>query len=277
VNPFYPAANFQHIDGEAKRSKDNTGMNQQAETVKAMVSSTFADDNDLSSTNSEHSASTRSRTIGLGDDREESFRLHHYNYNPKMVTFSTIEVREYPIIPGDNPASLSGVPLTIDWIPVETASCNVDEYEANKPPPRQMFELRMPSSYRKDLLQTLGFPRSELVASVRTVNIFRNQRRRTVETMQFCKAEEALEKVKRAALNVTLWRSKKAQERKFLQKFAKQMHSFHDEPLLKDCCGKKNTTTDCCLHSSIKTDITCEEDDEPLPPPFRHKDSIRVR
>jgi hypothetical protein len=249
------------------------------DTMNTMVSSTCVDNNTASTTQSDHSVS--SYTIGLRDDLEES---HHggIDHNqkqkyPKMVTFSTIEVREYPIIPGDNPASLSGVPLTIDWTPFETASCHVDEYEANKPPSRQMVELRMPPSYRKELLRRLGFSRSELLASLQTTTIVRNQRRRTVETMQYYKAQEALEKVKRAALNATLRRSKKSQEKKFLQNFAKQMHTFHKDELFQDCSRHNSITTVSSACESLEVVVVVSNSKELSPPLFQHKSPSGVR
>jgi len=138
----------------------------------------------------------------------------------KRVSFSNIEIKEYPIIPDVNPAVTRGVPIAIDWDPINEVSCSVDEYEESRPTPRSQVELRMPATHRNDLLRRLGFSHRDILESVKEANLARNRRVRTMETMQLEPAQAAFERMTRAALNATLRRGKKAEEKKLLHDFA---------------------------------------------------------
>ncbi|KAG7341771.1 hypothetical protein IV203_026290 [Nitzschia inconspicua] len=200
-----------------------------------------------------------------------------YSTTRRKISFTSIEVREYPILPGDNPAGFSGVPVTIDWTPLEIASCSVDEYEATKAPPRNAMELRMPPNYRRDLLQQLGFSRSEILSSLKHANLVRNQRRRTFETMHLSLVQEAVEKVKRAALNATIRRAKKSKEKQLLESFTKT--KFMSKPSVK-------VDSSHSLETSVDTDDESlghhmfdetEKKMEQSPSLFRHNHSIMIR
>jgi hypothetical protein len=135
------------------------------------------------------------------------------------VCFSTIEIKEYPIIAGDNPAVTIGAPITIDWIPFSDEKCTVDDYEERRPSPRSMVELRMPSTYRMQLLRSLGFTREEVQKCIKAANITRNHRSRTNETMALFRAQESLEMMTRAMLNVTFRRTAKKREKLIMNSY----------------------------------------------------------
>jgi hypothetical protein len=140
------------------------------------------------------------------------------------------------MIPGDNPAAIGGVPVTIQWEPVEEQLFAVDEFEASRSTPRSMIEMRMPPSYRSDLLRRLGFSRGDVTAALKAANIVRAQRRRTAETLNFSVVQESLEKVKRATLNVTLRRGKKVQEKSYWQHSVEAMLPMHRMTAKKTTC-----------------------------------------
>jgi hypothetical protein len=145
----------------------------------------------------------------------------------KSVSFDSMVVKEYPIIPGINPAVTLGVPLTIDWQPLdETIICSVDEYQESRPPPRTMVELRMPASYRYELLRRLGYSRNELLQHAKHATIVRNQRRQTDATLHLQQTQEALERSFRAVRNVTWNRAEKAKEKELLKGYLNS--SEHD-------------------------------------------------
>lgn len=140
--------------------------------------------------------------------------------NSSQVSFSQIHIREYPIIVGDNPSVLTGTPVTIDWEFVEEMEFAVDEYEQGKPTaPRTMVELRMPASHRDAILKKQGFSLSERNHGKKMANIAKSRRRRTSETMALSKAAEQVELWTRATKNATWGRSRKQQERNYLQPF----------------------------------------------------------
>ena len=49
--------------------------------------------------------------------------------NKKSVTFDSINIREYDVILGDNPACSDGPPLSLDWTFTESTSSTIDDYE----------------------------------------------------------------------------------------------------------------------------------------------------
>ena len=54
------------------------------------------------------------------------------NKKKEEVRFVSVELREYPIILGDNPSCTAGPPIAIalDWDYDTLTSCTIDEYES---------------------------------------------------------------------------------------------------------------------------------------------------
>jgi hypothetical protein len=74
------------------------------------------------------------------------------------VSFSSLEIRSYNIIPGDAPTT-SGPPISLDWDydPGSTTTYDVNYYESfrsNEAPRRNKSELLMPGSYRREMLMS---------------------------------------------------------------------------------------------------------------------------
>ena len=137
----------------------------------------------------------------------------------RTVSFSTLEMREYPIIVGENPGVTMGVPLTIGWEHASEIRCSVDDYENSRPKPRSMIELRIPSSMRSEILKRSGFTRNEIMAGIKRANIGRKKRTRTKEMMGLSSIEESVELIVRALLNATIRRRRKRLEREFLDDY----------------------------------------------------------
>mmetsp|Transcript_43393 Transcript_43393/g.104874 ORF Transcript_43393/g.104874 Transcript_43393/m.104874 type:complete len:185 (-) Transcript_43393:75-629(-) len=135
------------------------------------------------------------------------------------VGFANIQIREYPIIVGDNPSIMTGTPITIDWTHVDEFDCSVDDYERTKPKSRNMMELRLPARNRDDILKAQGFSLKDRNAGMKAANTTRRQRRRTSNTMNLSAATETLEIAKRATLNATVHRSRKQKERELLSPY----------------------------------------------------------
>ena len=53
------------------------------------------------------------------------------NQTKKKIWFNKVEIKEYPIILGDNPSTSDGVPLTIDWKPQRYEQWDLHDYEIN--------------------------------------------------------------------------------------------------------------------------------------------------
>lgn len=120
----------------------------------------------------------------------------------KKVTFSTLQIREFGIIPGDNPSVTGGCPLSICWEYDNEFTCSVDDYEETRPKARSMTELRIPSRLRDERLRRVGFSRKEIQECTKYANITRLQRRRTTETMKLAPVQEFLERAKRKTLHL---------------------------------------------------------------------------
>lgn len=158
-------------------------------------------------------------------ERVESTTASKSNNNSVVaassVAFSTIEIREYPIITGDNPAVTRGVPITIAWIPLPEQQCyDVEDYEKHRPSRnrRSRLEMRRRPSERTALLRSLGASRDEILQGTKAANIARNRRKRTSETIQLARAQEACEMIARAMRNATVRRTRKINERKMLER-----------------------------------------------------------
>jgi hypothetical protein len=134
----------------------------------------------------------------------------------KKVRFSVLQIRDYPIIVGGNPAVSKGVPVTIDWTHDGEVIASIDDYEHSRGTPRSMLELRIPPRVRTENMKRLGFSNADVLAGTKAANIVRCQRRRTIETLQTAAMEEFLEKWRRAILNATIMRGRKRREREYL-------------------------------------------------------------
>lgn len=53
--------------------------------------------------------------------------------HPKSVSFRNVEIREYKVILGDNPAVRSGgPPVQIDWTPLSSCTLSVEDHQASR-------------------------------------------------------------------------------------------------------------------------------------------------
>jgi hypothetical protein len=80
----------------------------------------------------------------------------------RSVDFSTIEVRTYPIIMGDNPSVSSGPPFTIDWDHQDAEEIDLADYEKYKPEKRTKEQILLPARVRESWLRSEGYARSEI-------------------------------------------------------------------------------------------------------------------
>ena len=169
----------------------------------------------------------------------------------RSISFSTIEITEYPYITGDNPSVSMGVPLTIAWAPLETEWSTIDDYEKKRSPRRSRIELRIPPSRRTAILRGLGFSREEIQQGTKAATTTRNRRRRTAETMNLAPAQEVCEKVTRAMMNATVRRMAKTQEKTILGSF----HPIRAKGCLPDDTMDKTETSSCFSNASSESSL----------------------
>lgn len=75
------------------------------------------------------------------------------------LSFSSISVRVYPVLIGDNPSVTEGVPLTIGWEPSAEESFAVEEYESSHKaePVSSLQEMKFTEQQRAQIAKNLGY------------------------------------------------------------------------------------------------------------------------
>jgi len=114
----------------------------------------------------------------------------------RNVRFTTISIRGYNRILGDNPSCSRGPSMSIGWTYVAEFDCiSVDKYEAIRRDSRvkEKNEMALTRSERDTLLKEAGYSRSELAYAVRQNVKIKKQRRTTVNNLQYHKLEEKTE------------------------------------------------------------------------------------
>mmetsp|Transcript_117183 Transcript_117183/g.164834 ORF Transcript_117183/g.164834 Transcript_117183/m.164834 type:complete len:155 (+) Transcript_117183:28-492(+) len=81
----------------------------------------------------------------------------------KTVSFSTIEIIEFPITLGDNPSVSSGAPLTIEWTPQDRCQFELDVFEKYRPRRRHSSRLAIAPHIREEVLLAHGFGLDEIL------------------------------------------------------------------------------------------------------------------
>ncbi|KAL3928402.1 MAG: hypothetical protein SGBAC_012665 [Bacillariaceae sp.] len=138
----------------------------------------------------------------------------------KEVSFGEIEIREYGIIPGDNPGGLAGAPLTMEWDSFSCVTIKLARYEdIRQKHRREPSELIIPESYRSTLLSGLGFSRAEIRSASKKASIGRKQRHSTLSKLRHHQMHYKLERAKRTALNVVTLGFKSHTKRSYLKKY----------------------------------------------------------
>ena len=104
------------------------------------------------------------------------------NAGKARLSFSTIEIRNYPMIVGDNPGNLnsSGVPLSIGWeynIDHNT-SWSIDDYEQQKRQEKKK-KLYIHPIQRVHILLRNGCTMDDIQAATHTVNQVRQERNKS--------------------------------------------------------------------------------------------------
>ena len=115
------------------------------------------------------------------------------------VSFSTISIRAYNRILGDNPSCSNGPSLSIGWEYVNVVEgYNLEDFEHNRLYTRRLdHEMVLSRPERESILISLGYSQIEIARAVRANIKVKNQRRRTIHNLSFSKVEEAVETVRK--------------------------------------------------------------------------------
>jgi hypothetical protein len=103
----------------------------------------------------------------------------------KLVSFESVEFRQYIRALSDNPSTTSGPPIGLGWkfIPEDTIRVDIDLYEQGcEGIRRKGRELAIPRDLRENLLREVGCTRSEMINAIRCVQ--RDKKRRNISFHQ---------------------------------------------------------------------------------------------
>mmetsp|Transcript_21458 Transcript_21458/g.52862 ORF Transcript_21458/g.52862 Transcript_21458/m.52862 type:complete len:272 (+) Transcript_21458:105-920(+) len=84
--------------------------------------------------------------------------------DPKL-SFTSISVREYPVLIGDNPSVTQGVPLTIGWEPQgDEAVYKIEDFESQHraEPVSSLQEMKFTEEERAQIAKNLGYSESKI-------------------------------------------------------------------------------------------------------------------
>mmetsp|Transcript_26643 Transcript_26643/g.32848 ORF Transcript_26643/g.32848 Transcript_26643/m.32848 type:complete len:292 (-) Transcript_26643:286-1161(-) len=141
------------------------------------------------------------------------------NISDLRVLFDQVTIREYRVVPGDNPSVSIGPPLQLDWASIQNYHASVDEYEKLRNGERRVStQMRIPETYRQRLLELHGSSQTDIAKSTKDAEIVKRQRIQTYAKPEiFSNLEENVERFSRA-LTKPFRRGKKNGE-KFQEKF----------------------------------------------------------
>ena len=133
------------------------------------------------------------------DESLESTRVEpqqQQSSSPKpSIKFSSVEIREYPRIVGDNPSCASGAPMSMDWCHYPQQYYEFDDFEEGRPEPRGRSEMQIPSRIRHQMLCCdWGCSMQSIMAAAKETKHIRELRNKTAtQSDRSFKKEERLE------------------------------------------------------------------------------------
>jgi hypothetical protein len=135
------------------------------------------------------------------------------------VRFSTIQVRQYPVTIGVNPATEFGPSLELGWKYEEAHPYDVDDYEEDRiaVPRRTQEDLVLSSYQREDLLLELGFTMRQIWNKTHEKDAYRRGVKKSM-------SKSVLAKVKNAVASIGAEKKRKAIRKKNL-KNSSESHS----------------------------------------------------
>mmetsp|Transcript_1742 Transcript_1742/g.2126 ORF Transcript_1742/g.2126 Transcript_1742/m.2126 type:complete len:222 (-) Transcript_1742:46-711(-) len=133
-----------------------------------------------------------------------------------QVTFTTLEIREFPIILGDNPALSQGPPITIGWQFMRAHKLDLEKYEKHRPTRRTYAQMNIPMELRFDLLQRCGERTKDVMNRIKEVKAYKAKRLETSSRLYRSGSDERFEKLSRGFKN--LFSDRKRKEKKYLRK-----------------------------------------------------------
>lgn len=181
----------------------------------------------------------------------------HKQRKASLVSFASVEIREYGLTLGDHPECRTGPPLALDWEYQTLGKHGIDEYEQSRIRVKDRSELLVNASHRKNLLRNIGgHSEQEIQKAVRQARKIRRQRKHT-ETLSKMgdTMEQMTTRARRRLLSVVIGKDNdntttsnttKKNKRQQQQQESQRKQDFLAQPLRQMYWNEK----DCHLSSS---------------------------
>lgn len=101
------------------------------------------------------------------------------------LDFSRVYIREYEVVPGENPSCTSGPPLELGWAHGTTLDFCIDKFEGVREGRRRLqAQMRMPADARRGLLLQHGSSQKMIREATKACAAVRKQRVQTIEELE---------------------------------------------------------------------------------------------
>lgn len=99
----------------------------------------------------------------------------------KNVKFHVVNIWEFPLVMGDNPACSAGVPITLAQEPISEMTVDVDMYEAIRKTKRRKGKRVMSVEERATIVLGAGYTLEEMARCVMKMNDIQRERIRSIQ------------------------------------------------------------------------------------------------
>ena len=122
----------------------------------------------------------------LTGNSKPSAQLQQRQSRPRSVSFDAIQINEFPVIIGDNPASNGGASLSIGWNSFSRQTVSLDLYESTrKPKKKDANSLVLSESRRHRRLRGAGFTDDQIQRAAEAADKIRLSRRHSAPSKSF--------------------------------------------------------------------------------------------
>ena len=159
-----------------------------------------------SSLGTSHETTSQNNNIEGGKSSIFTKQKRQIRNSKRKVHFSTVSVRHYPIILGNNPFVTSGPSLELAWEYVSSldeVNIPLDSYEAfHAPIRRSEWDLALSRGERESQLLESGYTREEIATAIRETNRIKSQRVQTALNIKMEGIEEFTENARRRGMEI---------------------------------------------------------------------------
>lgn len=117
----------------------------------------------------------------------------------REVSFTAIEINEFPMVLGDNP-DCDGIPVQIGWEAQHSETMPLDSYEESKKEARKRADLLLTEGQRRKIVE--DFSRKEIDLAVREAREIKRYRKFSVDSQSSDEWDYKMERLNRKVKKV---------------------------------------------------------------------------